>query len=183
MGNARCEQSYRGELFSLEQLVFQTNLEGNVVHDDDAAIDLVRGVHEGDDAYIYGQTHAAAGFQVKPVNVANALQYPSLRSGNSVNGRNDIRGEKILDRGIPYLLPPRIVKFLKGAVTGSDLPFQVQDQHRNVNAFQDVFRVDLQPLQFQRLDLHRAIEAGIFQRDGGVTGQCAQQVEILAGEM
>ena len=100
-----------------------------------------------------------------------------------MNGRDHIRGKKILDRGVLYLLPRHIVKFLKGAVTGGNLPFQIQDQHRNVDAFQDVFCVDLQPLQFQGLDLHRAIEAGVFQGDGGVTCQRAQQVQILAAEM
>ena len=82
-----------------------------------------------------------------------------------------------------HLVAPDVIELLERPVAGGDVAGQIEGEHGDVDALDDVFGVDLQPLQLVGLRLDRAVEVRVLQRDGGVARQRGEQVEVLAGKV
>ncbi len=83
----------------------------------------------------------------------------------------------------PMALPARqVVELDHRLVPGGDDAVVAHGHDPDVDALHDVLVVRLEGLELVRLGLERRVEPGVFQGDGGVAGDHAQELQVLGGQ-
>src|SRR5215213_4964337 len=178
VSDTRGKQTNGREFLALLQLLFERDSRRNVFEHDQCS-SLALAVLQRSERDIQNQPTVPARGGVELVNVADLFEAPSVFTEHLLECVGKILREQFLHEAADSRVATKIEHVFKGRVQAGDASIQIDGQQTDVDRFNDRLVELLEKLQLAGTLLLIFVEQAVFDRDGDVSRDSAQNLNVF----